>query len=260
MTKIRKFANILLFLTLVLSVLGYRAVSAQHNAKTGEQTIVTKKRDVTGDGKLDRISIIGVPYEPDSPFLKEIYLVIEVRKGRKIDVPLDAGFEPSLQFADFNRDGVEDVYVTIPTGSSGGLINSYAYTFIGDKANDLTVPPPVSITGQFLDNYKIALSVPMQKPLVLDVSDRKKDYERMGLYQADGKLNEPTEIMVDPYSVLDIIDFPEKGKGLKGVQRISGAYHADGLADVYSEWDYQNGRWELLKTETKLFTEKSATE
>ncbi|RFU60571.1 hypothetical protein [Peribacillus glennii] len=257
MPRIKKLAKVILFIALVFSVLGYRAVSAQLNSEIEEKVIVTKKRDVSGDGKKERILIVGVPYEPKSAFLKEIYLIVEIRKGKKLKVPLDAGFEPKLHFADFNRDGVDDVYVTIPTGSSGGLINSYAYSFFGGKGKDLTVPPFVPITGQFMDQFKIVMSVPFLQPLVMDVSDRKKDYIRIGLYQKNGKLNEPTEVMVDPYSLLDIAEFPDKRKGLRGVQRVSGAYHADSLADVYSKWEYQDGNWQLLQAKTKTIAKKT---
>ncbi|CAH0347420.1 hypothetical protein [Bacillus sp. CECT 9360] len=253
--------NLLKLLTIVLCVsIGYNSAAAQENSKSDEQTVVTNKHDVTGDGKLDSVSIEGVLYESESLFLKKIKLVVKVAKGKKIEVPLDAGYEPKLEFADFNRDGVDDVFITIPTGSSGGIINSYAYTFTGEKAVDLTVPPPVEINGQFLDNYKVNLSIPFQKTLFLDVSERKKDYERIGLYQPNGKLNEPTEVMVDPYSLLRIFDSKNSGKGLRGTQRVSGAYHADALADVYSEWEYQDGKWELVGTRTKTHIEKNSKE
>ncbi|PLT32477.1 hypothetical protein [Bacillus sp. V5-8f] len=257
MLRVKKLINIIMFIVLALSVFGYRAVSAQFDSEPEEKIIVTKKRDVTGDGKKERISIVGIPYEQDSAFLREINLVVEVKDGKKVNLPLDAGFDPKLHFADFNGDGLKDVYVTISTGSSGGLINSYAYTFTGGKAKDLSVPPPVSITGQFLDNYKIVMSVPLQKPLVLDVSNRKKDYIKLGMYQKNGKLNEPTEVMVDPYSLFNITKISGKRKGLKGVQRVSGAYHADALTDIYSEWEYRDGNWQLLKTKTKEITKKS---
>ncbi|MDQ0220471.1 hypothetical protein ELQ35_14045 [Peribacillus cavernae] len=256
----RRPDSLLKFLFIFSCVLfSYQAVAAGKTPTQDAQTIVTKALDVTGDGKVDSISIKGVPYEQGSKFLKEIKLVVNGGKAQKVSVSLDAGYEPKLQFADFNRDGVDDVFITIPTGSSGGLVNSYAYTFLNDKAFDLTVPPPVAITGQFLDNYKAAISVPLQKTITLDVSDRKKDYERIGLYQLNGKLNEPTEVMVDPYSVLNITDIQGLGQGLKGIQRVSGAYHADGLADVSSEWVYRKGKWELLLTKTKAFTDFETT-
>lgn len=254
-------ATVFKFLTIVLCVsIGYYPVVANGRSNSDKQIVVTKKHDVTGDGKLDIVSIDGVPYETKSLFLKEIHLVVKVAGAKKVEVPLEAGYEPKLEFADFNRDGVDDAFITVSTGSRGGLINSYAYSFIGETAVDLTVPPPVEINGQFLNNYSVHLSVPMQKSLLLDVRDRKKDYERIGLYQSNGKLNEPAEVMVDPYSLLKIIDTEDNGKGLRGTQRVSGAYHADALADVYSEWTYHDGKWRLAGTKTKTHTEEMSKE
>jgi hypothetical protein len=56
--------------------------------------------------------------------------------------------------------------------------------------------------------------------------------------------------MVDPFSTLKpvIVKTEDESYGLKGVQQISGAYHADGIAFVESTWYYENGKWNLMNT------------
>ena len=56
--------------------------------------------------------------------------------------------------------------------------------------------------------------------------------------------------MVDPYSTLKPIIIKEKEDpyGLKAIQQVSGAYHADGIAFVESTWYYENGKWNLIHT------------
>ena len=62
--------------------------------------------------------------------------------------------------------------------------------------------------------------------------------------------------MVDPYSTLKPIIVKDDSYGLKGVQQISGAYHADGIAFVESTWYYENGKWNLMDTKVMERKEK----
>ncbi|PLS14683.1 hypothetical protein CVD28_26910 [Bacillus sp. M6-12] len=240
--------SVYLFIT-VISVIGLQHVKAANEQDSKVIPIKTLKKDVTGDNRREKISLVGVPYEDNNSFFKNIYLIVKEKNGRKVKVPLEGGYEPKINFADFNHDRIKDVLVTVSTGGSGGLISSYVYSFAGGRTKNLTVPPPVSVTAQFEEDYKASIAVGGKKPVTIDVSSRKEDYARLGLYNK-GKLNEPTELMVDPYSVMKIVRLPG-GKGLKGVQRVSGAYHADALADIASVWFYKDGEWRMVKSSVK---------
>ncbi len=65
---------------------------------------------------------------------------------------------------------------------------------------ELEVPPSVPVMAQFLERYKAEIIIEGQKPC----SDgcqlpENKLIDKLGIYQ-NGKLNEPTELLVDPYS------------------------------------------------------------
>ena len=148
-----------------------------------------------------------------------------------------------------NHDGIDDLLISIPTGGSGGISNYFLYTFKDFKLTKIAVPEPLFITSQFLNDYKATMTIDQTgETFTFDLQSRKKDYNRLGLY-TKGILNEPRELMVDPYSTLKPILLKEKGDtyGLKGIQQVSGAYHADGIAFVESTWYYEKGKWNLLK-------------
>ncbi|WP_374722243.1 hypothetical protein [Peribacillus tepidiphilus] len=211
------------------------------------QLVQSKKSDVTceGDKNRDEIAIYGVPYDPQSHYLKEIYLEVKFGGGGSVQIPLDGGYDPKLKLADLNHDGCKDVFITINTGGSGAIVLNDLYSFKNKKIDNLTVPQPVTAVAQFIDGYKASIELLNGKKYIVDLIDRKKDYDRLGLYH-DGKLSEPTELMIDPYSSLKIVRMKDR-KGFKGIQAVSGAYHADRIGNIISKWNYENGKWQLVK-------------
>lgn len=211
-------------------------------------TISKEKADVTGDGKKDLIVIKGQPYDEGTEFLKEIFVEIQTLNKKTIKIELDSGFNPTANFVDLNHDGLKDIFITVDTGGSGGITNHYLYTLKNNILADITVPEPLVINSQFLDGYKAVITIQdTGESYTFDLSNRADDYEKTGLYQK-GKLSEPTELMVDSYSALKPVLMNDKTYGLRGTQAISGAYHADRIAIIESNWLYVNGKWTLKST------------
>ncbi|PAL08068.1 hypothetical protein [Peribacillus simplex] len=244
-----KKLDLLKYAVLVISLfLSYQAVEAHDKNFQVDGTYISTKRDVTGDQKIDIIQVQGLPYEEGSKFLKKIELSVESNR-RTIDVPLEAGYNPDLKVADLNDDGVQDVLVTVLMEGRERLISSYAYTFKDGKVKELEVPPSVPVMAQFLDGYKAEIIIEGQKPVVMDVSSRKQAYDKLGIYR-NGKLNEPTELLVDPYSSLDFKTVFGKGKVLMGVQNVKGSDDRDPILAIKSVWKYDKG-WQLVKVQVK---------
>ncbi|MET3698978.1 hypothetical protein SAMN05877753_110212 [Bacillus oleivorans] len=234
------------FFLLSLPVLA-NTITDMNRANGVENKIVKEyQEDITGNGKKDKIVIKGVPYDETSLYLKEITLQVETDQSQTFSVQLEGGYDPFADFQDMNHDGVMDVFTSVATGGSGGIYNYYLYSFKDNQQFNLTVPKPLMIQAQFLDNYKATVTIPETKQsYTIDLKERKKEYDRLGLY-INGKLNEPTELMVDPYSFMKPQEFGDKGYGLKAIQAISGAYHADRIGQVESDWYYKDGKWNLM--------------
>ncbi|CAM3721364.1 hypothetical protein [Mesobacillus zeae] len=247
MRKSLLFAISSIVLLSLFAISSVNAVSALEEPKI----FVKKKADVTGDNKKDTILLKGVSFEENSAYLKAVLLETITSHGQKLTIKLPGGYDPELTLKDLNHDGIKDMFVGIPTGGSGGLSNYFLYTMKYGVASNLTVPDPLQVTSQFEDGYKASITLDQTgKTYTFDLSSRKADYERLGLYQ-DGKLNEPTELMVQPYGLLEPVKLESGEYGLKGIQRVSGAYQADAIASVVSHWVYKDGKWVLSKTYVK---------
>ncbi|WP_079509066.1 hypothetical protein [Mesobacillus jeotgali] len=224
------------------------ALTGAYAGESREKTVTVQedKVDVTGDGKKDLVYVKGVPYGEGAQFLKKIYLKIKASNGQTYKIQLDGGYDPSTEYKDLNRDSVKDIFISVPTGGSGGLSHFYLYTLKDFKVANLTVPEPLSANSQFQDGYKAYLSiVETGQSYNFNLSDRKEDYDRLGLFH-NGKLNEPTELMVLPFGTLKPIKLKGDHYGLAGSQRINGAYNADVIANLESSWLYNDGKWKLL--------------
>lgn len=237
------FAFAAFFFMISTAITGYAGDEGNKMILVSEEKV-----DVTGDGKKDTVYIRGIPYEEGTQFLKEIQLEIAASNGKKYKVELEGGYGPKVQFVDLNHDGVKDMFVTVDTGGSGGISNHNVYTLKDFTLKDLTVPDPLIINSQFLNGYKANVTIQKTgQSYTFDLRNRAEDYKRLGLYQ-NGKLSEPTELMVDPYSTLKPVLIKGDQYGLIGSQAVSGAYHADRIAIVEGTWFYENGKWTLKNT------------
>lgn len=252
----------LLFALAAFFFMSLSAITGVYAGEAGDKTITVSKDkiDVNGDKKEDTIYIKGIRYEEGAAFLKEVFLEVAASDGKTYKTEFSGGYEPRIQFEDLNHDGIKDMFICIPTGGSGGLSNFYLSTLHDNKLTDLTVPNPLIIDSQFENGYKASVAIQdTGQSYTFDLRERAADYERLGLY-VNGKLNEPSELMVNPYIALKII--PVEGRqGLIGAQRISGAYNADTIAFVESIWIYENGKWSLKNTkvmETKSRSSKKS--
>jgi hypothetical protein len=217
-------------------------------SKTLNESINKEKVDVTGDGKADLVTIKGTPYEEGTLFLKDITLKVKTSEGKSFKIELAEGYDPTINVNDLNHDGVKDLFISMQTGGSGNLSNYYLYTFKDSKKEDLSVPDSLAISSQYEDGYKASIKIDETgKTYIFNLSDRKKNYDKLGLYN-EGKLNEPMELMVFPFSTLKSVKLEGAKLGLKGIQRFSGASNADTIGFVESSWIFENGSWNLLDT------------
>lgn len=213
-----------------------------------EEILLEEKADISGDGKPETITLKGIPYEEGAAYLKEIFMRITGSNGKSVQVELDGGYGPDVAFVDLNHDGIEDMLISIPSGGSGGMTNYSIFTFKDFQLKEMTSPDPLTITSQFLDQYQASITIDNTgQSLTFDLKNRKEDYDRLGIYQ-NGKLNEPRELIIDPFSTLKPIKLKDNSIGLLAVQQISGAYRADGIAIIEAVWKYENDKWNLLDT------------
>lgn len=221
--------------------------------ETNEIKILSQESaDVTGDGIEDSIYIKAEQSDIDKKLLRNIFLHIEEKDGKVHKTPLDeSGEKPSIDIKDVNNDGVNDLFISMPTGGSEQLSNFYLYTIEDEKLTEISVPEPLVIQSEFLNHYKAKINIENNnKSYKFNMKDRAKEYESLGVYY-DGMLNEPMELMVLAYDTLELAKVKGNKWGLVGIQNIYGTHEEDHIAKIESSWLHHKGEWKLIKTKVK---------
>jgi hypothetical protein len=214
------------------------------------QILQTREVDVTGDGKMDKVSLVGVRTDTTSPYYPKIFLVVASAGQGDITVPLEGGYDPKMEFYDFNGDRLPEIFISAATGGSGGIYNYYIYSFKNNKPVKIPVPEPLHISATFKKNYVVRLKIEETgKVYRINIKDRKAEYDRAGVYK-NGKVLKQISVLVDPYSLLKAVDVDKDGVyELQGIQRVSGIAHVDVLANVFSTWKWTSPKWLLLNSD-----------
>ena len=168
------------------------------SAETGQPGIVAfVSGDVTGDHVIDQVYLTGTKTS-DSPYIQNITLhVRDGRTGITTSIPLhnNSGYNPTLFLGEFTGNGVQEILIGMATGGSGGIINYYIVSFVGNEARVLFDSDVYNNQFQYdvtyQDNYKVeVVSRPNNERYIIDISLRGSDYLNE-IYDSNGKLKEP---------------------------------------------------------------------
>lgn len=216
--------------------------------------------DVTGDRVPDNVYLTGVKTSA-SPFIQNITLHIQDGKTGNIQsVPLreNAGYNPTIFLGDFTGNGVDDIFISIATGGSGGIMYHYIYSFVGNTvrllfdANVYNEQYQYEVTYQ--DNYKVkVVSKINNKKYIIDISARDADYLNE-IYEQNGRLKGPITGFVNPLSGLYPVDFDSNGVyELLAYQKVAGRYNADSLGYVLNTLGWSDNRFVLQNQYVAVF-------
>lgn len=208
--------------------------------------------DVTGDRVPDNVYLTGI-MTPDSPFIQNITLLVQDgRSGELTSVPLreNAGYNPTVFLGDFTGNGVDDIFISIATGGSGGIMYHYIYSFVDNTAqllfdfNVYNEQYQYEVTYQ--DYYKVeVVSMINNKKYIIDISTKGTEYLNE-IYDENGKLKSPITGFVNPLSGLYPVDFDlNKRYELLAYQKIAGRYNADSLGFVLNTLAWLDNRFVL---------------
>lgn len=216
--------------------------------------INTYQADVTGDGLLEDIDLMGVPFSQDGDYYHNIWA--EIRSKDQDDerwrVDYGDGYEPQIQFIDANHDNVQDILYQ-SSSNKKGLGKQKLHTFASNKQLEISLPKLKYISGKFIDDYKADLKItPNAKPIQIILQNRSDAYIQSGVYGKDGKLKKSKSLLLntpDYYVPVKLTD--NKGYGLRSYKQVGGISNEDHLGTIESLWYYTDGKWVVLQTEWK---------
>lgn len=242
----KKLRILLILEILLLMIVAFTSVHAKETETSSKKIVISKMAvDISGDRRKDQILLTGIRHSKRSVYFKKITLEITSANHKTDKVNLGSGAAPILTIADYNNDGINDLLFTV---RSRDVTNLSIFTFKDFERKTLMLPEPLQMDSIFFNNYRAKIKIKLTGDTYLfDLTKRKGEYERLGIF-SHGKLNEPTELTVHPYHSWVAVNLVGKEKGIKGRQKITGAFSSDTIAYVDSIWCYQAGEWRLLKT------------
>jgi hypothetical protein len=236
---------------------GVIPITQEIHLSAGQYIIDSAVADITGDGVVDNIYLIGYKEKKSDIFSNNMSLM--VRDGATNNVKTMglngfSGYEGKIFAGDFTGDKVSDVMISAPTGGSGGIVSHLIVNYnlpeptiiFDDKNNE-----GAKFTGNFVDDYKAQLiNENTGRTIFLDLENKKDFYIQSAVYDENGKLLKEVKPISYPFTILEpIVVNYDNVYELKGIQRIIGAYGADGIGNIYSRWRYEDGQWKIKRIE-----------
>jgi hypothetical protein len=200
-----------------------------------------KQGDVNGDGIIDNVYLYGNKPEGTGIFADNITLVIQdglSNQSTTVNLQNNAGYNASLFLADFSKDSVPDILISIDSGGSGGYGIFYMYSFKNNILREMfdveKYNQEYKFNVNYEDFYKVSVGSPQLNVLfTIDISYKGYDYLSQFYYE-NGKLKQPTKGEVLALGALYPIVTNEKRMSydLLAFQRIIGTFNADTLGYV----------------------------
>ena len=228
------------------------------NSRATQEILTCKFGDVTGDGVVDEIYLVGTP-SSEGGFTVDITLMLKNGKtGRVTQVPLknNAGYNPTIFLCDFTGDGILDIKVTIQSGGSGGFDYVYIYSFADSRLRLLFDGDMYMASKQFQANYAdgyvvVVVDEGLGLTFRIDVST---DSAVKELYDENGKLKQPTMANVGPFitAIPIVLDEGKATCDLQVLTRVYGQFAADTLGYIqdYIQWD--GSGWKTIREDLAI--------
>ena len=235
----------------------------KNRLSTDTYIIDQKNADVTGDQCEDKIYLIGHKSNKEAIYADHLTLLVEDGVTRKIitgDLGNLGGYQGKLFTGDFIGNKIADVMVSVPTGGSGGMVDHRILSFQNGQPTMIFNQDNnrgLQLTGEFVDGFKAQLTNEEYGiRTMIDLQTKKELYVTSQIYDGDGKVLKDVKPMSYPLASLEPVDLDRNGVyELRGIQRIIGAYGADGIGHAYSDWKYENNNWSLQHIEITAFVQ-----
>lgn len=205
--------------------------------------IMERSACITGEG-VQNVALYGV-YPNKGLYATQLTIRISDKaSGEEIGTiapEQNAGYLPAILTADFTGDGVDEIYLGIDSGGSGGFGYAYVYGWQSGAAQTLFdfAKVPMPYLAQYEDGFRMSAQTP-DGTVTWDISARGEEY-LASLYRADGALLAPTQADISAVNTVQpFFASIENRFHLLVMRRITGLYNADSFGYTL-DWMRWNG-------------------
>ncbi|MBM7609700.1 hypothetical protein JOD29_002976 [Lysinibacillus composti] len=200
-----------------------------------------KQSDVTGDGIIDNIYLIGSKTNVAQFYIDHITLLIQDGRTNHISTvtfQYNGGYNARLFLGDFSKDHVLDILVSIDSGGSGGYGYYYIYSFKDHILRQLFDVEQYNqeylFEVNYEDFYKVSVkSASLNILFTIDLSNKGQEYLSQ-FYDENGKLKHPVQGGALALGILYpvVTTNKELSYDLLAFQRIIGPTNSDTLGSI----------------------------
>lgn len=201
------------------------------------------EEDITGDGFREYIRLEGNLFHKNGDYFHNVWVNIQTPFTQQWKIPLVPGYDPKLHIIDVTNDNRHDLLYQVAKDSSRKRFDYLLYTFTEGRAEQILLPQPGLIQGNFKDDYKLEISMDVNtKPLSIDLGHKKGLYNN--LYNADGKLIIQKKIQIHPIYFFEPRWMSDKkGNGIVSSQHVKASGESDILGEIRTLWYFERGKW-----------------
>jgi len=210
--------------------------------------------DVTGDGKLDDVAVVGHRVEPNALFHDHIWVIAHTSEGKWL-TPTNvdfSGYTGKLQFGDINGDHIADVLATSESGGSGNTLDAVAVSFASANPKTLFASSEslnVDVSGRFEDHFvSHIITKPGNQSFTISLDKYRDSFIVEKVYSKNGKVLEKIEPWTAGIPIMDLKDVDSDGTSEIVTQTpVCGIAHVNILGLLETPWKFNHGKFEPLK-------------
>jgi hypothetical protein len=227
--------------------------------QTNETSILAiQNGDVNGDRINDTVYLIGKKSSDSSPLVTDISIIIKDGKnGHTYPIILkeNMGYNPTLNLYNFTNENMDNIFVAIDSGGSGGYGYYYIYSFKNNTVTEVFSSESFSNTYNYVvkykDNYKVeVINKTLKKSFLIDISNKGKEYLET-IYNNNGTLKKDINGYVLALNNLYPVDINRDGVfELYALQRVIGLYGADTLGIIITPLYFNKNGFDLFTNQS----------
>lgn len=200
--------------------------------------ISTQYGDIDGDSKLEKVTLVGISYEENEPYMEELQLIIEKEdKSKEIFNIKAGGYSFNLFLGNIIQGKSDQILITGQSGGSGMYAVTRLYKYKIKKLklifDDELLSSKLSCSAKYLEEYKVeVICSEVNNKHIIDIKDNYPE-NLDPIYDNQGNLISDIEPSVSGVNTLYPIIIPYNDYySLQIQQRIIGVSNSDSLGVI----------------------------